>query len=531
MKKLLGFGVLLIALVATFYITLPVISIHFLQVPIIIAGAALVLVVFAFAKGVQSDDHGKYKLTGIQNGTLGILAVALLYLIVACVSMFPLFNWKSKQAELKVVQIEKFDDSVPNVDMQNLVILDEENALRNSERLITETNPTLGSQFQIGEGTLTVVESKPYWIFPLEYRGFFKWLGNKGEIPGYIKINATNANDAEFVEYTYNLSPSGYFGSDLKRAIYAEFPQYGLTDMSFEVDDQGEGKWVVTAYTHKDWVSTPHVTGSIVVDPASGAMTFYEVGAQPKWVNRVFSMAIFDQQLEWYGKYIEGWWNPSDKGKLEDTSGKGYVFKDGELYFYTGLTSVGKDSATTGFVIYNPRTGEAEYNKLSGSIESRAMGLMEELVQNAGYTATYPYLINLNGEPTYFSTMKGNSGNIVGYAFASVQNPKAVAYGKTLREAQTEYSRALVREGGGNSLANQSNSAESFKGTVSRVGALGDGYFALKCVGDNRLFVISSEQYPLIALTEAGDSVTLTYIETTETERVDALTFKNDSIR
>lgn len=531
MKKLLGLISTLVILGLSVYFILPVLSIHFIHVPLILFVTAVVILSVAFVPNATAKAGEKPKTSLFQKGTIFVTSALTIFLIVGVVSMLSVFNWKTKQAELNLVETQAFDSSVPNVDMKNLIILDEENALRSSERLITETNPTIGSQFQIGEGTLTVIGEKPYWVFPLEYRGFFKWLSTQGEIPGFIKINATNATDAEFVNYTYNLSPTGLLGSDLRRAIYKKYPQYGITELSFEVDEKGEGRWVATAYSNKNWMATPYVVGSIVVNPATSDMQFYAVNEQPKWVNRVFGMSFFEKQLDWYGKYIEGWWNPSDKGKITDTEGMGYVFKDNELYFYTGLTSVGKDSATTGFVIYNPRNGEAKYHKVSGSIESRAMESMEELVQNAGYTASFPYLININGEATYFSTLKGNSGNIVGYAFASVENYKAVAQGSTLREAQTAYAKALVREGGSNALAEQSDAAEKASGSVSRVGALSQGYFVLKLTGDERLFIVSSEQYPLIALTKEGDMVNISYLTTTETLRIDALTFENKSIQ
>ena len=155
---------------------------------------------------------------------------------------------------------------------------------------------------------------------------------------------------------------------------------------------------------------------------------------------------------------------------------------------------------------------------------------MEELVQNAGYKAKYPYLINVNGEATYFSTLKGNSGNVVGYSFASVKNYKAVAWAKTLREAQTNYSRALIREGGTNALANQSNVMDKKSGIVSRVGVINEGYYILKIKGIDTLFVINSEQFPSISLTKEGDNVEVSFIQVDNTVKVDGLDFKNQSI-
>lgn len=536
-KKIIGGLLSLLLLALSIYIFLPVLSFRFLHLPILllIVGGIIYSVLLANSleiKGKGEEAELKWtsfkKSHGIVGGILGAVA---LYIIVALVGSTSLFTWETRHQALDIVSVEDFNTSVPNVDMQNLIILDESSAMRTSERLLTETDPTMGSQFRIGEGTLTVVNDAPYWVFPLEYRGFFKWLGTKGEIPGYIRVSATHFNQAEFVPYTYGVCPTGYLGDDLKRLIYSKYPQYGLTDFSFEIDENNDAFWVVTAYTRKGWLSTPHVLGTIIVDPVSRDITFYELGEQPHWVNRVFPTSFFKNHLKWYGQYTEGWWNPSDRGKLRSTDGLGYVFKDNEIFYYTGLTSYGEDSATTGFVIYNPRTGEAHYNRLSGIIESRATDLMEELVQNAGYTANFPYLINLNGEPTYFSTLKGNRGNIVGYAFASVQNYTAVAWAPQLRDAQTEYSRQLVRQGTGHSLHDQSNIFIEVKGSLSRVGMLRDSFYVVKLVNDDRFFIVDSNQFPSIALSEKGDHILIRYIETTEINKIDAIEFLNESLK
>jgi len=379
-------------------------------------------------------------------------------------------------------------------------------------------------------GTLSVVEGKPYWLFPFDHSGFVKYMKNK-DIPGYIKVNATTG-DAEFIETTFTAAPSAYFGNDLKRIVYGDHKTFGLTDYSFEEDTDGQPKWVITAYDHKTGLGTTEVIGTVIVDPVTAETTFYTVGEEPVWVDRVSSVNIFAEQLDNWGKYVNGWWNPSDTGKLKNTIGIGYVFKDGNIYFYTGITSYGGDEATTGFMIYNPRTMVSQYNRISGSTEVKAKGLMEELVQNSGYSANYPYLININGEATYLSTLKGNSGNVVGYGMASVKNYRAVAWGSTLREAQTAYNRVLITEGGAtNALSDQFSGLIEAKGSVSRVGSLKDGYYLIKLVGVDTLYVVSSDQYPMIALTQENDRVVIRYIETEETDRIDAVEFENNSAK
>lgn len=524
-QSLLGGLVAAIIIAIVSWFMLPVLNIGFAHV--IILGFIFVAVMTAVGYAFQKKENINH-LPGKIGGVLSVLLIGIM--IVGILFSTAIFRSDIKQKMLDVEEIT-FDDSMPNVDMDNLVIWDESDAIRFGEKLITEKDPSLGSMYEISSeyGTLSVINGKPHWLFPLEHSGLFKYLKNQ-TVPGYIKVNATTG-EAEFVDSEFSVCPSASFGNDLKRVVYSEYKTVGLTDYSFEENEAGEPRWVITAYTHKTGFSTSEVEGVIVVDPVTKDVEFFEKDEQPDWIDRVSSMDIFKEHLDDWGSYINGWWNPSDKGKLKNTDGIGYVFKDGNIYFYTGITSYGGDEATTGFLIYNPRTCKAEYNRISGSTENKAMGLMEELVQNAGYTAKYPYLININGSATYLSTLKGNSGNVVGYALASVDNYRAVAWGKTLREAQTEYNRILISEGAAtNSLSDQYSSLEEIKGTVSRVGYLKEGYFIVKITSRETLFVVSVDQYPLVALTEKGDTVIISYLETEEQIKIDALDFKNKSI-
>lgn len=521
----LGSGLSILLILLSCWLLMPVWSLRFTHLYFVILAIGVLIATVGFL------DFSKPQYKKIANAGVGLSLVAVIGILGSYAVSFSAFNWETKK---NMIQVEEsvFNESVSNVDMSNLVILDETDAIKFSEKLITEKDPALGSIFNISEeyGTLSVVDGKPYWLFPLEHSGFFKWLGHKTS-PGYIQVNATNGS-SKFVEKPFEYAPSSYFGKDLKRYVYMQFPSIGLKDYSFEVDDKGNPKWVITAYTHKTGVTGTQVLGSVIVDATSGETLFHELGKQPLWVDRVYALDIFEEHLDYWGRYINGWWNPSDTGKLQNTEGFGYVFNDGNIYFYTGVTSYGGDEATTGFMIFNPRNGLAKYNRISGSTENKSVGLMEELVQNAGYTAKYPYLLNINGEATFFSTLKGNSDNIVGYAFASVQNYRAVAWGQTLKEAQTNYARALIREGStNNAIGAQTDQALTVKGEISRVGITSEGYYLVKILGKEELFMISSEQFPLVALSHEKDVVTIQYLKTEEKKVIDAVGFTNTSIQ
>lgn len=58
----------------------------------------------------------------------------------------------------------------------------------------------------------------------------------------------------------------------------------------------------------------------------------------------------------------------------------------------------------------NQRTMETKYYEIEGAIEDSAMTSAEGKVQNLGYKATFPLLLNIDAEPTYFMALKDASG-------------------------------------------------------------------------------------------------------------------------
>ena len=50
----------------------------------------------------------------------------------------------------------------------------------------------------------------------------------------------------------------------------------------------------------------------------------------------------------------------------------------------------------------NQRTMETKFYEVEGATEASAMSSAEGQVQNLKYVATFPLLLNISGEPTYF---------------------------------------------------------------------------------------------------------------------------------
>ena len=53
--------------------------------------------------------------------------------------------------------------------------------------------------------------------------------------------------------------------------------------------------------------------------------------------------------------------------------------------------------------------------------------------------ATFPLLLNIDNQPTYFLTLKDGSGLVKKYALVNVQKYQVVAIGDTLEQCQESY--------------------------------------------------------------------------------------------
>ena len=117
---------------------------------------------------------------------------------------------------------------------------------------------------------------------------------------------------------------------------------------------------------------------------------------------------VFGRYADYHGTLKHGYFNSvlSQKDCLVTTDGYNYIALDDDVWVYTGITSVGQDKSNVGFVLMNQRTMETRYYVISGAEENSAMSSAEGKVQHLGYKATFPLLINVGGQPTYFMALK-----------------------------------------------------------------------------------------------------------------------------
>lgn len=146
----------------------------------------------------------------------------------------------------------------------------------------------------------------------------------------------------------------------------------------------------------------------MLCNAVTGECTDYAVKDVPSWVDRVYSADLLVQLYDYYGSLKHGFINSvlGQKDCLTTTNGYNYLAMNDDVWVYTGVTSITSDQSNVGFVLMNERTMETKYYQVEGAIEDSAMSSAEGKVQNLGYTATFPLLLNITNEPTYFIALR-----------------------------------------------------------------------------------------------------------------------------
>ena len=498
-------------------------------------------IVLNFASALQGmklyqDERGVYKFD-VDRKTKGfkklVIILAILWgaYFLANVASSPLFNSKAYREQLGAPEITEFSSDIQPLDLSQVPIVDKNLAYSLADKKLGE-NPGMGSQVKLGEPVIQQVNDELVWIVPLEHSGFFKWLKNIDGSAGYIKVSATNLQDIEFVEAKIKYQPDAYFFDDVTRKVRILNGKVfdGLTDYSFEIDDQGTPYWILTTYKNNWLFALPEATGVITLNATTGELHEYSIEEVPEWVDRVQPESFVMQQINNQGEYVHGILNFSNQDKFKTSEGGVIVYNEGRNYLFTGLTSVGADESAIGFIMVDMVTKESKIYQMSGATETAAMKSAQGKVQQFGYYASQPIILNHEGVPTYFMTLKDNSGLIKQYAFVSVANVTSVGAGESINEALRDYNRVL---GTSNSLVPNDGDKEEINGTISRVASENNGdilvYKFILTEVPNKIFVTSYDKSEELALSQIGDSVSIAYYES-DKQTVEISSFDNLSI-
>ena len=460
-----------------------------------------------------------------------VLAIWAAYGIVT-VGSSVLFNVSAFRDQMPDYRVGDFSEEIQVVDTTQIPIVDKPLATKIAEKKLGE-KPSLGSQVVLGEPTIQTVNGRLVWVVPLQHSGFFKWLTNMGGTPGYIVVSATNSQDVEYIDsYKVKYQPNAYLLSDLTfHTRYTAALFTGVTDYSFELDDTGRPHWVITTYKYTRGFSLPEATGVIVMDAETGKSTRYALADIPAWVDRVQPEDFVITQINNKGQYVHGVFNWADKDKYRTSDGEIIVYNDGRCYLFTGITSVGADESAIGFVMVDMVTKEPVMYQMAGATEEAAQRSAEGKVQQYGYYSSFPLIINFEGTPTYFMTLKDIDGLIKQYAYVSVKDFLVVGVGESMQDAKLDYEKAL-RQNPGSSTVTDSNEVVEATGTVYRINqeiVAGETvYRFILSENKNIVFEAQGSVSEMLSLTQVGDTVAVTYRESTSAIK-DVRSFENTS--
>lgn len=451
----------------------------------------------------------KYMISG------GIVAIGYIIAVVTC---SPLISYSAHRNLIGNIEDVDFSSQIEYIDINQLPIIDKELAYKLADKKLGEIT-SLGSQVTVGELDLQSVNGQLFYVGPLEHSSFLKWVTNREGTIGYIKVSATNQNDVELVtqldgkDIKLKYLNSAYILSDLDRATYFRDMKAGHTDYTFELDDSGRPYWIVTRYDTGIGITESKAIGALVMDAQTGESTICNIDDLPSWVDRIQPMSYINRYINKWGELVHGVLNFTDKDKLKTTGGMNIIYNKNNCYYYTGITSVGSDESLVGFTLTNTRSGETKIYKTAGATEEASMKSAQGKVQQYGYLATFPYLINIQNEPTYFMTLKDSNGLVKQYAMVNVKNYNTVGVGDTLQETLNKYLEGLTNT---NISLESGNQEEVITGEVERIGVVvkeGTSIYDIKLKDSDNIFSVSTETSRDVALTKVSDTVTMKFIK------------------
>ena len=526
--------VVLLVLAAAYWWFHPPISLNSVDFWMIIGAICLVLAVFFYYRRQNyKTGGGKYEKSPSKQKRCTVLflipvAIIVVGLLGGLFSNAIIPGNAEKYANVLKTDTLDFAQDIHEVDYNQIPVIDRESAIQIGDREMGSI-PEYVSQFEISSLYSQInFQGAPVRVSPLGYADLFKWFTNReGGIPAYSLVNMTT-QDAEIVRLGDNpiyYSQSEPLARNIDRYVQLKYPFYIFDEFSFEIDDDGHAWWICPVRTFTIGLFGGYTIDKVVLcDATSGECTEMPISEVPQWVDRVFPAELLIEQYNWYGAYNNGWLNSflGQEGVVRTTpgtdraTGYNYIAKDDDVWVYTGVTSATADNSIIGFVLVNQRTAESHFYSVSGATEASAMNSAEGQVQNLRYTASFPLLINVANQPTYFMALKDATALPKKFAMIDIQRYQNVAVGDTVADTQTAYEALLATNG---VLSNETDltDVEQKTGTITAVAqAVIDGNSHFYCVIDDEdvLYDFALPGLINILTYQVGDPITFTYLKT-----------------
>ena len=515
--KLLLILLVIAALGIYYYAALPPVNIHSTEFWVFL----FVLGILAALIFIKKKNLNRYELKESKGlkVILGVVALIVIVYLVGALLSSPIVNAKKYQ-QLMTVETREFTTDIEELSFDQIPLLDKDSAELLGDRKMGSMVDMV-SQFEVDSLYSQInYQDRPVRVSPLKYASLIKWFTNQGEgIPAYIKIDMAT-QDTELVKLDEGMkyTTSDHFNRNIYRHLRFKYPTYIFNDLSFEVDEEGIPYWICPVKKFNIGLFGGETIGRVVLCNAiTGETQDYAIEDAPQWIDRAYSADLLVQLYDYYGTLKHGFFNSvlGQKDCLHTTDGYNYLAINDDVWVYTGVTSITGDQSNVGFVLMNQRTMETRFYEVEGATEASAMSSAEGQVQNLHYTATFPLLLNISGEPTYFIALKDDAGLVKKYAMVNVQKYQIVAIGDTVSECEENYS-TLMYENGIKETPEDTRDIETITARITKIaqGVVdGNSHYYIMVEGSDAIFDIPVVDFIDIIRYDVGDEVTIEYKE------------------
>ena len=534
----------IIGAVVAYYFMLPPLNFKSTETYMFFGVVAAIYIALTFVTS-NAQLHPEYVEYVKRRSIVSVVVIAILVAIVGVGTVISsvVLRAKSYSQIISVDESKDFSEEIQEADFKSVPVLD------NAAASVL-ANRTLGdlaainkvSQFEV-DTALTQINYKgsPVKLATLAYGDVFKWFKNTREgLPGYIIVNMVTQkaelvtlNEGEYIRY----SPNEHFSKYLMRHVRFAYPTYIFDTPRFEIDEAGKPFWIVPVLDKTIGLfGGTDVKGLVMVDAVSGEMTEYSIdearsSKELQWIDGIYSANLLVEQYNYYGQYQKGFINSilGQDGVRLTTEGSNFLAQNDDVYLYTGVTSAGNDQAIIGFVLINMRTKAADYYAVSGAKEYSAMASAQGEVQDYEYAATFPILLNIKGQPTYFMSLKDSGSIVKRFAMVNVQNYQVAVTGSTIAQCTEAYAEKLKQNNinikidideiidateGSENAGTDAPETKTVKGVVSDIRTAvmnGESVYFIQLDGKGAYYSIAASSSENVVIMNKGDKVTVKF--------------------
>ncbi len=510
-----------------------------------VVAAIFIALLNIFSGAALKPEYGEYvKRKSIVPGIFIAVLVVIVAIGMAVSSVF--FRAKTYSEIIDVNENTNFAEEIQEADFSSVPVLDTAAASVLANRTLGDLSKIdKVSQFEISSSFTQInYKNSPVKLTTLSYGDVFKWLKNTREgLPGYVIVNMVTQKselvllpEGQYIKY----ATTEHFSKYLMRHVRFAYPTYIFDTPRFEIDEKGDPYWLCPVLDKTIGLfGGTDVKGVVIVNAVTGEMTEYTVeqvrdSKELQWIDGIYSDSLLVEQFNYYGQYQKGFINSilGQDGVRVATEGSNYLAQNDDVYMYTGVTSAGHDQAIIGFVLVNMRTKDASFYAVSGAKEYSAMSSAQGDVQDYSYNATFPILLNISGQPTYFMSLKDADSLVKRFAMVNVQNYQVAVTGVTIAECMEEYVDKLEHnnikidvdiEGiiDATDTENQESDVTApekkevtVKGAVTDIRTAvmgGESVYYIELDDSGIYFTVSASDEPAVVIMNKGQNVKITY--------------------